>query len=1051
MLRHTSPVLSLLLLAPLCITASAHAENALQIVSPTVEYLTNPLGVEAARPRLAWKLSSSVREVRQTAYQIKVWDDQRPLWDSGKVMSSESTHVTYAGEALHSRQGVQWQVRVWDNHGGTAESLVATWEMGLLRRSDWKGHWISTKREQSKRIAVVKPGLFWLWYPEGDPAVLAPSATRHFRRTFTVPSNAVIKNAYLGCAADARAELRLNGKSIGYAWGVAKLAAFDVSDRLAPGQNILEAFVSNGGEAGGLLAQLNVAVHGKPPLLISTDKQWEASKDGKAWVPALQAAPLGKGKYWTATKSDVIDVTTSGPAVQLRTAFTLVNTVKTARLYATALGIYEVEINGRKVGTDLLAPGWTDYKKRVQYQTYDVTSLLKQKNNAMGAFLADGWFAGKVGFADRGVYGDTPSFLANLVVTYADGKSETITTGPTWKSAAGPILQADLQDGESFDARGLVAGWSSPEFDDTAWKAVKAVPHRTVKAALVAERSKPVRAFETRMALAVTEPRPGVFVYDFGQNLPGFARLTARAAAGTRVTLRFAEILNPDGTLYTMNLRTAAATDRYIFAGTGVAEIWQPRFTVHGFRYAEISGWPKSLGQPTKDMLVAVVVHSDIPKTGTFRSSSKMVNQLVSNIDWGQRGNFLSVPTDCPQRDERLGWMGDAQIFVRTAARNRDVAAFFTKWLVDVRDGQSAAGAFPDVAPRAGGTGESAPAWADAGVIVPWVLFEEYGDRQLLAASYPSMVKWVQFVQRKNPDFLWTKNLGNSYGDWLSIAADTDKSVLATAFFAYSAQLVSQAASILGNEPDMRKFAQLATKVRAAFTKAFVDFEGRIKSDTQTAYVLALRFDMLPEAMRAQAAAHLVKNIEAHGNHLTTGFLGVGHLLPALTRFGQIKTAYALLNNDTFPSWGYSIKQGATTIWERWDGWTKEKGFQTPGMNSFNHYSLGSVGEWLNDTVAGLSPAAPGYKRIRIAPQPGGNLTEAAAELETPYGKAKSGWTLRNNELQLVVQVPPNTDAVVVLPGKPTKIPPQATPVNNQTNIFSVGSGSYEFSANFLP
>ena len=1042
--------LSLCTVVLLALTPTAYADEALKVAATTTEYRINPIGLDVAQPRMAWKLSSPAKDVRQTAYQITVWDDKRSLWDSGKKMSNESTQIAYGGKPLRSGQKVQWHVQVWDNHGATATSETATWEMGRLSRADWSGQWISAPQKDGLIFPVNQQGLYWIWYPEGNPAILAPNATRHFRRKFALPKDAEVTGAVMGCVADSRAEIRLNGNPVGNAPGFSMMSSFDIKGYLLPGDNLWEMSVSNGGDAGGVLAQLQVQFKGGQRLIISTDKAWDASREPNSWVPALQAAPAGQGKLWKEAKTQFIDLTAAGPAAQFRTTFATKKKVVSARLYATALGIYEAEINGRKVGQDLFAPGWTDYNKRVQYQVYDVTDLINEGPNALGAYLSEGWYAGKVGFTGRRLYGREPKFLANLVLHYADGKQEVISTGPKWKQAVGPIVQADLQDGENFDARQFQAAWSTPQFDDSSWKPVNSVALTSVKAALVAEQALPVRAFETRLANSVTQPKPGVFVYDFGQNMPGFGRISAKSPSGTTVTLRFAEVLNTDGTLYTDNLRTAKATDSYTFAGLAGGETWQPRFTVHGFRYAEITGWPTGSPSPTKDTLQAIVVHSDIPKTGSFKSSSKMVNQLVSNIDWGQRGNFLSVPTDCPQRDERLGWMGDAQIFARTAARNRDVAAFFTKWLTDVRDAQSPQGAFSDVAPRAGGTGDSSPAWGDAGVIVPWVMFQEYGDKQLLAASYASMVKWIELIRRNNPNLLWDKAQGASFGDWLSIAADTDKSVLATAFFAYSTDLVSQSAAALGKEADTRTYAQLAEQIRKAFVKAYVDADGRIKSDTQTAYVLALRFDMLPENLRAKATEHLVQNIQAHGNHLNTGFLGVGHLLPALTRFGQLKTAYTLLNNDTFPSWGYSIKYGATTIWERWDGWTDDKGFQSPGMNSFNHYSLGSVGEWLYETVSGISPAMPGYKRIRIAPQPGGGLTEAAAELETPYGKVKSAWSIKKGELRLSVQVPPNTDALVVVPGVLLKAPREAT-VGAEPNAFSVGSGSYEFTAKVSP
>jgi alpha-L-rhamnosidase len=578
-------------------------------------------------------------------------------------------------------------------------------------------------------------------------------------------------------------------------------------------------------------------------------------------------------------------------------------------------------------------------------------------------------------------------------------------------------------------------GWSEPGYEDRDWRPVR-VSNGLGGRRLVARPAPPIRVTEEVAAKSVSEPRPGVFVFDLGQNLVGWARLVVEGPSGTRIKLRFAEMLWPDGTVYTQNLRSAQATDVYYLEGGG-KEIWEPTFTFHGFRYVQVTGYP---GKPDLDAITGVVVHSDTPRTGSLSTSSALVNKLVSNIVWGQRGNFLSVPTDCPQRDERLGWMGDAQIFARTACYNMDVYAFFVKWMRDVRDAQSKEGSFPDFAPVLGdGFRQGAPAWSDAGVIVPWVMYRCYGDEWILEENFEAMRRFVDYVHAANPDLIRANEVGNDYGDWVSVGSKTPKDVLATAYFANSARIVARAASVLGKPEIARKYADLFESIKRAYNEAFVAEDGRVKGETQTSYVLSLRFDLLPAEKRPAAVEHLLADLRKNDTHLTTGFLGVRELLPALTEGGHSDVAYRLLLDETYPSWGYSIKHGATTIWERWDGWTEHKGFQTPGMNSFNHYSFGSVGEWLFSVVGGIdtAPDAPGYKHVLIRPIPGGGLTRAHAEVESPYGPIVSDWKIEGGVFRLKVELPVNTTATIRLPG------------HDPSEQRTVGSGRHQFEAPF--
>jgi alpha-L-rhamnosidase len=778
------------------------------------------------------------------------------------------------------------------------------------------------------------------------------------------------------------------------------------------------------------------------------------------WEGAWISAGKGPAGDMEPPSGDEYDDLANGlaPSPYLRREFPLDKTIRRARLYATARGVYELSVNGTRVGEDVLAPGWTDYHRRVQYQTYDVTPLLAEGQNALGAVLGDGWFAGFVGFDPKhrgALYGPRPQLLAQLNVEYEDGTTASLATEGSWRCSTGPILFSDLLMGESYDARREMPGWAEPGFDDSGWYGVEVEEIGDTN--LVAQPDEGIRVTEELEAKTVTEPESGRYVLDLGRNMVGWVRLKVEGKAGTEVILRHAEALNPDGTIYTTNLRSARATDRYVLGGDG-EEIYEPRFTFHGFRYVEITGYP---GEPPPGAVTGRVVHSATPPSGSFECSSRMVNKLQENIVWGQRGNFLSVPTDCPQRDERLGWMGDAQVFVRTASFNMDVAAFFEKWMTDVEDAQSPEGAFPDVAPLPGGSGLidlrwGAPAWGDAGVIVPWTIYRTYDDTRIVERHYDAMTRWMEYLHEANPDLIRKNRMGNNYGDWLSPKGDhTPKHLLATAYWAYGAKLIAEMAEATGRNEDAREYRDLNERIKAAFQAAYVFPDGRIEGDTQTCYLLALHMGLLPEDLRSTAAEHLVKSIEREDWHLSTGFAGVGYLCPVLTEAGYTEVAYRLLGNETYPSWGYTIKNGATTIWERWDGWTEENGFQSPNMNSFNHYSLGSVGEWLYRYVAGIDLGAPGYGRIVIRPRPGGNLTHASGAYDSVRGRISSSWKIEDNQFVLETLIPPNTTATIHVPST-DDVSECGMPVDKADGVeflragkgetvLAVGSGRYEF------
>ena len=630
-------------------------------------------------------------------------------------------------------------------------------------------------------------------------------------------------------------------------------------------------------------------------------------------------------------------------------------------------------------------------------------------------------------------------------------------TDPGWKANWGAILHADPLMGE-LQCSGLhPVGWDRAGFDDHGWHPVVARSRDRIP--IVADPGPPVRVTEELPPLLITSGDDGRVIVDFGQNLAGWIRLGVNGTGGDTIRLRHGEMLGAEGHLYVDNLRTARQTDEYWTSGGH--ETFEPHFTWHGFRYVEVSGYPGPLAPAD---ITAQVVHSDMEVTGTFECGDPAVNQLHANIGWGLRGNFISVPTDCPQRDERLGWLGDAQIFARTATYLRHVLAFFDKWLDDVVDAQRDSGAFTDFAPHLGVPWCGAPAWGDAGVIVPWTLYKMYGSLRPAARCYHAMGRWMEFISAGNPDHLRSHQLGNSYGDWLAPDRDdTPVELLATAYWAHDARLMGEMAQALGHGDDAFHYRKLADDIAEAFAAAFVGDDGGVVSDTQTAYALALHMDLVPIHLRDRAAGHLVDAIRARDWHLTTGFVGVGYLLPVLSSHGHSEVAYRLLDQETFPSWRYPIRQGATTIWERWDGWTEENGFQSPHMNSFNHYSLGSVGEWLYRFVLGIdqSPDSFGFERVRLRPHPGGSMSWAAGTFHSVRGPIASRWHRDGPTLSLEVSVPPGVRASVHLPTSdpggarhsdgtgPRAIEPFCGNSRLHEAIFDVGPGTHHVVGQF--
>ncbi len=759
------------------------------------------------------------------------------------------------------------------------------------------------------------------------------------------------------------------------------------------------------------------------------------------WEMGLLSAKAWQGKWIGGTLVGGPRATI--PAPYLRKSFSLLQPAMSARLYVTAFGLYEASINGKRIGDFELTPGWTDYNHRVHYQTYDVTELLQEGDNVLGAILGDGWYCGHVEWRDRQLYGDRPKLLAQLNITQPDGNCLSIYSDASWRVAYGPLLQSDIIMGECYDARLEFPGWNIPGYDqeksNTPWLPASTFTHPE-GVALVAQNAPAIKSQETFTPISepheIPDWRGSRWVFDLGQNMTGRIRLKVSGSCGTNIRIRHAEVLNPDGTLYTENLRTARATDYYTLKSNEI-ETWEPKFTFHGFRYVELAGVG---GKPGKDMVAGIVLHSDLAPTGEFNCSDPLLNQLQHNILWGWKGNIVDVPTDCPQRDERLGWTGDAANFCRTAAFLTNSAPFFAKWLQDLEDSQGGSGAIPMVAPttwldieRDGG-----PAWADAAVIIPWTIYQYYGDVRLLHERYGMMTRFMEYLVQTSPGLIrsnpdpadWTKLddwRWGGFGDWLALdgsgkrEGNTPKDLIGTAYLAYCSRLMAQIADLLGKDKDAEQYRQLFENTRQAFTNRFLSPDGLLTSSTQTSYVLALAFDLLPEKDRTRAAATLVRDILQRDKHLSTGFVGTPFLPFVLTEAGFLDIAYDLLFQKSWPSFLYAVTQGATTIWERWDGWTHDRGFQDPSMNSFNHYSYGAIGAWLYNVVAGMDSdiQQPGYRHIILHPRPGGGLTQTHAALESLYGHIESSWQIDNGKMIWNITIPPNTTATVWVPCVP--------------------------------
>jgi alpha-L-rhamnosidase len=1027
-------------------SADCLARTSLEVARLRCEYRVNPIGLDIARPRLSWTVESAERSQRQIAYQVLAassaellsWD-KGDLWDSGKVISDQTAQVEYQGKPLLSRVAVWWKVRVWDMHGKpTRWSSAAQWRMGLLNPGDWQAQWITDPGYLSNS-ASAKPhnGYHSNWATNADAVKWitvdlgesqAVDAVRLFPARpydwqpdtpgFLFPLRFKIEAADHPDFSDARTIVDradtdqsnpgTNAPVFRFPEVQAQFIKLSVT-RLRQREPTNFAFA---------LAEIQV-LHGETNLAEHAKVKAADSIETGAWTVAnLTDGVVASVRPGTAKPL---------PVALLRKSFRLDQAPRRAMVYASALGVYELYINGRKVGRQLLAPEWTSYHKRVQYQAYDVTSLLHAGENAIAGALAEGWYAGRLMAVGPFAYGRAPGLLVQLECETAGEQRQLTVTDESWRSCLdGPIRSSGIYDGETYDASMEKAAWDMPSCDDHRWNSVRRKLHDSAK--LVWQRNEPIEIEVDLPCQKLSEPREGVYVLDFGQNMVGWCRVAGEARKGNPVIIRHGEMLNEDGTLYTANLRGAPQLDHYIPAEDGEFS-FEPRFTYHGFRYVQVEGLS---APPATNRVAGRVFHSAAPLAGEFACSDSSLNQLMRNVLWTERANLMSSPNDCPQRDERFGWMGDIQAFAQTAIFNMDLGAFFSKWTQDIRDDQADDGRFPDFAPHPGDPNKQfsgAPAWADAGVIVPWRAYQNYGDIQLLEETFSSAQRWVEYIHSRNPDLIWTVGRNNDYNDWLngdwikkdgwpSRGGSVPKEIFATAFFAHSTDLLSRMALVLGHDDEARRYSQLSSAIKDAFCRRFVKPDGRIEGDTQAGYALALNFDLLKPEVRPQAARHLVERIRAYQNHLSTGIQTTHRALLELSRYGHGDLAGLLVTNRTFPSWLYMIDNGATTVWERWDGYVKGRGFQDAGMNSFNHWAFGAVGEWIWRNLAGLNPddSQPGWSRFTIAPRPLGGVTWANSCYTSIRGPIVTRWKLESDKFILHVSIPANTTATVVLP-----------------------------------
>ncbi len=1082
----------------LCIVtalAGDAASSTWNVSHPRCEYLVNPVGIDTLKPRFSWVLESTRRGARQAAYQVLVATTEAglatnnaDLWDSGKVESDQSSQIFYSGSALRFGTRCFWKVRTWDDAGRLATSEVARWSMGPLDRTDWDdAKWIGAAPEKEipysqwrarygyRSLSAPTTGVVkWVGVDLGESRAIdqirffgagvpgVPNLFFPLRFRIDVSDDATFANYKTVADAtnedfipDPKTQQEWSGKIEPTKARYVRLCATQLRNH--PNPKIIEYALA--------IAQMQVLQHGEIvsanaksialDVLPTTGWSGDFVTDG-----LLESRPPRSN--WVIP-----------PSPLLRKTFEVAAAVTHAEVSVTALGEYELRINGQRVGDHQLAPEWTDYRQRVQYQTYDVTKMVQQGGNAIAATLGDGWYLGRLAgtrwnsdFPKRGLYGLNRRLLLRLDIHRSDGTTQTITSDGSWKiDPDGPIRSADHFLGETYDGRKEQPGWDQPIFDDAKWAAVTV--DESVQIALTAQMNEPIRIIKTIKPVAITEPKPGVYVIKFPETIAGWVRIRAAGPAGTDLKLRHAEWLNRDGTLFTQVYGGAKSIDEFILDGKE-ARWLEPHFTYHGFQYVEVTGLTQP---PTLDLLEARVVHSDAPAAGKFACSDPLLNQIWAMAVRTQGANMYSVPTDCPNRDERYGYGGDALSFSDCAMFNIDMAAFFSKWTRDWRETLGPDNICPPFAPYPWFEHEprqmEVMGWSDALVQIPWKAYQRYNDVAVLASHYDTMRRWMTRVSSQAKDSIWAVG---TCGDWLSQAMIKDvpgypseggwtglpNDVFGTIFYYSSTRAIAGAAEAIGKTADAAAYHEQADRIAESFNRHFVSADGSIKGDNQSTYVLALDSDILPETIRSAAATQLIRQIEKYDGRLSTGIIATPKLLNVLTRFGYADRAYQLMQSHRFPSLGFMIDQGATTVWERWDNYLPEKGNHKDGMQSYQHVALGGHAQWLYSSVLGIQAdlAKPGFSHAIIHPEPGGGVTWAKGEHETIHGTVKSAWRIENGRFMFDLSVPPGMTATVILPAQDfAKIQESDQPLAQaagikvrDTSSIEVQSGQYSFS-----
>jgi alpha-L-rhamnosidase len=1050
-----------LLVASVLMLASFQSLAALVPVKLQCENRVDPLGVDVAQPRFIWQVQSDERDQKQTAYQIlaasskKLLENNRgDLWDSGRVSSDNSINVEYAGSPLISRQQCFWKVKVWDKNGHASNwSASARWSMGLLEQSDWQGKWIG--RDDDEKVNPFS-GAKWIWFPEGNPAKSAPPGTIYFRRTLTLPPGRKPVAATCILTADNAFELAINGKKAGLGSDWKQPVTVDVTTLLQAGANLFAIAATNAAgdsSPAGLILTLHIKFAEGDPVDIVTDDQWESSTDQNQWTKAMALGSYGMGPWGNFFDDEAHRLA----ARYLRQEFSVEKKVTRATAYVCGLGFFDLFLNGKKVSDDMMNPALSDYHKTAYYVTFDVTDQLSLGTNTIGVILGNGRF-----YAPRltqpaayTTYG-YPKLLLQLEVEYADGTKATVVSDEHWRlTTDGPIRANNEYDGEEYDARMEMPGWDQAGFDAAKWKPAQVVS--TPGGKLRAQMIEPMRVTEVLKPVGITNPKPGVFEVDFGQNFYGAIRLKASGSNGATVRMVCAYSLLPDGTLKTADNRAAKATDIYTFNGNGV-ETWSPRFKGQGFRHVEVTGFP---GTPTADDFEGLFIHTDVASVGEFQCSNDLINRIHSAMRRGMRMYLRSAPLD-PDRDERQAWMGDPAKDAESEAYNFNVAPFYMKWMDDVGQSQRADSSIPDVAMYwSWGDGVE---WASVFTIIPDWFINFYSDDRVAEMHYAAMKAWVLAMRKhEQPDGTLKST---SYGDWcdtytmdgkMSENGATPGELVSTAYQYNNYRIMERLAKSMGHAEDERDFAALAEKLKTAFNRTFLDPQTHTyRGKTQCGYVLALKFGLVPDDQRDAVIANLVDDImiKNHG-HLSVGLIGMQWLMQTLTDIGRPDVAWTIATQTTRPSWGYMLSKGATTIWERWDCDTRD-----PGMNSEALLmQAGNMDAWLYQTLAGIrpDPEAQGFKKIIIKPEVVGDLTWVKASYDSVHGRISSEWHQSVGQFDLRVTIPANTTATVYLPTKDIKYVTesgqpavQSTGVKflrmeNGAAVFEVAGGKYEF------